>query len=90
MAALLNAHTVGAHTSSQPARQQRQPPKVDRPQLSDAIDEERKNAFNRVYAVWKVRENSIKIRKGLESQGKSGKVRDFEEKMCLVRESQGK
>ena len=43
----------------------------------------------RVYAVWKVKENSIKISKGLESQGKSGKVRDFEEKMCLVRESQG-
>ena len=33
--------------------------------------------FARVYADWKVRENHIKITKGLESQGKSGKVREF-------------
>ena len=33
VAALLNAHTVGAHTASQSTRQQRQPPKVERPQL---------------------------------------------------------
>ena len=36
VAALLNAHTVGAHMSSQPVKE-RQPPKVERPQPSDAV-----------------------------------------------------
>ena len=58
VAALLNAHTVGAHTSSQPARQQRQPPKVDRPQLSDALDEESWIAFKQDWAMF-TRANNI-------------------------------
>ena len=44
VAALLNAHTVGAHTSSQSTKQQRQPPKVERPQLQHCIKEESLNA----------------------------------------------
>ena len=51
VAALLNAHTVGAHTSSQPVKQ-RQPPKVERPQLSDAIDEESWNAFKQDWTMF--------------------------------------
>ena len=43
-AALLSAHTAGAHTVA-PAAPARRPPKVDRPELSDGIDEEEWNTF---------------------------------------------
>ena len=58
VAALLNAHTVGAHTASQSTRQQRQPPKVERPQLQDSIDEESWNAFKQDWTMF-TRANAI-------------------------------
>ena len=60
VAALLNTHTVGSHSVSQPFRQQRQPPKVERPQLSDAIDEEEWNAFQQNWQMF-VRANDIAV-----------------------------
>ena len=44
----------------------------------------------RVYADWKVRENHIKITKSLESQGKSGKVREFEKNVVPGQGKSGK
>ena len=44
----------------------------------------------RVYADWKVRENHIKISKSPESQGKSGKVREFEKDVVPGQGKSGK
>ena len=52
VAALLNAHTVGAHTASQYTRQQRQPHIVQMPQLQDSIDEESWNAFQQDWTMF--------------------------------------
>ena len=43
-----------------------------------------------MYADWKVRENHIKITKSLESQGKSGKVREFEKNVVPGQGKSGK
>ena len=57
VAALLNARTVGAHTSSQPEKQ-RQFTKVERPQLSDDIDEKSWNAFKEDWRMF-IRANKV-------------------------------
>ena len=49
-----------------------------------------KIVFYRVYADWKVRENHIKITKSLESQGKSGKVREFKKNVVPGQGKSGK
>ena len=58
VASLLSAHTVGSHTPAAPAAPARRPPKVDRPELSDGIDEETWNTFDQSWIIF-VRANGI-------------------------------
>ena len=50
----------------------------------------RTDTLDRVSTNWKVRENHIKFKLSLESQGKSGKVRDIWKFLNEVREKSGK
>ena len=60
VAALLNAHTAGAHSLNQPIRQHRQPPKVDRTHITDTIGEEVRNAFKQDWTMF-TRANGIAV-----------------------------
>ena len=60
VAALLNAHTAGAHSLNQPIRQHKQPPKVDRPHITDTIGEEVWNAFKQDWTMF-TRANDIAV-----------------------------
>ena len=57
VAALLSAHTTGAHTAA-PNANARRAPKVDRPELSDGTDEEVWNTFLQSWAIF-VRANQV-------------------------------
>ena len=60
-AALLTAHTAGAHTANVAHQQRRsRPPKVDRPQLKDNITEETWNAFRHSWDIF-VRANDVDV-----------------------------
>ena len=50
VAALLSAHTAGAHTTAPTTT--RRPPKVDRPELSDGTDEEAWNTFVQSWTIF--------------------------------------
>ena len=54
---LLAAHTAGAHVAPV-APAARRPPKMDRPELTDGIDEEEWNAFQQSLAIY-IRANGI-------------------------------
>ena len=53
VSSLLSAHTAGSHMIAPPAAPSRRPPKVDRPDLSDGIDEEAWNAFQQSLTIFK-------------------------------------
>ena len=58
VASLLSAHTVGSHTPAAPAAHARRPPKVDRPELCDGIDEEAWNTFQQGLTIF-IRANGV-------------------------------
>ena len=60
VAALLNAHTAGAHSLNQPIRPHRQPPKVARLHITDTIGEEVWNAFKQDWTMF-TRANDIAV-----------------------------
>ena len=52
VAALLSAHTAGTHVAGAAIAHQPKPPKVDRPELTDGIDEETWNAFHQSLKIF--------------------------------------